>query len=272
MSYRKIINCNSCTRATEVSRNTSVATFICEQCSPRIKLTAAEKTQLRLIEETGGDELAIAFASSSFYSSRSKNIIKMGFDFTKPLVEQVHLLKDRLNHEYHINGDSGFVIQKRYEIPSSKTLNRLFKILNIPPRSLSEAGVVAVEKGRSDSHFKCTHQQWHETWDGHQVFLRSRNELRLAQRFDKEQVAYEVESKRIPYFDTQQQRNRIAVMDFYTPSTHTLIEVKSTYFYDEINIRDRAKAIHDAGYKFVLYLDDVWQEVGLPSNDLGKSV
>lgn len=265
-AYTKTVLCVKCQTSVLVGRSISAQSFICTEC----RSVYPTKRQDHLQNITKGDQLTIRLVTQQIYHKKSPNLTKLGFNFDGDPIVETHKLKALLVQEYEINGDSMPVIMKRYGIPSAKTLNSIFNLLGINTRSLSDARTNAIVMGRSDSHFKGGRQSWHETWDGRRVFLRSSNELRLAQRFDREQVIYEVETKRIPYFDTQLDKMRIAVVDFFIPSTNTLIEVKSQYFFDEINIRDRAKAIHAAGYTFILCLDDVSYRVDPLSNDLRK--
>ena len=83
-----------------------------------------------------------------------------------------------------------------------------------------------------------------------------------------------MEHLRIKYFDTQENQYRIAIPDFYLPESNTIIEVKATYWLDEINMQNKKASYANLGYKFKLYLDhqiiDDWNMVGLPRLELGK--
>ncbi len=86
-------------------------------------------------------------------------------------------------------------------------------------------------------------------------FLRSSYELEFAKQLDKRKIYYEVEDLRIEYYDTQKQKSRISIPDFYIPSDNQIIEIKSNYTLDKINMLDRAKEYIKQGYKFLLVLD-----------------
>lgn len=126
-------------------------------------------------------------------------------------------------------------------------------------RTRGEALQVAVETGRTDvpssPRFK---QGAHTSWEGHKFHFRSSWEERYMQELDEKKVPYLYEAFRIRYFDTQKNEERVAVPDFFLPDTNTIVELKSSYTYDEQNMKDRFKAYQERGYKTILLLD--WQE------------
>jgi hypothetical protein len=95
----------------------------------------------------------------------------------------------------------------------------------------------------------------HTTWDDNEVFLRSSYEFEYAEILDKQKIHYEVESLRIKYFDTLDNCVRIAIPDFYIPSTNTIVEIKSEYTTNSINMRDKFKAYNELGYNAKLILE-----------------
>ena len=62
---------------------------------------------------------------------------------------------------------------------------------------------------------------------------------------------------RIPYFDSVKNSKRIAIPDFYLSETNEIVEIKSNYTYDEINMKDKVKAYKKLGYKVKLILEGV---------------
>ena len=64
-----------------------------------------------------------------------------------------------------------------------------------------------------------------------------------------------VEDLRILYWDSQLQVQRVAIPDFYLPDSNEIIEVKSTYTYDPINMKDKFIAYKQHGYKCKLLLE-----------------
>lgn len=95
----------------------------------------------------------------------------------------------------------------------------------------------------------------HTSWEGNTFFCRSSYELEFAESLDKQQIPYRMEAFRIPYWDTAKQRQRIAIPDFYLPETNELVEIKSTWTYDEQNMKDRFKAFRKQGFIPILVLD-----------------
>ena len=61
---------------------------------------------------------------------------------------------------------------------------------------------------------------------------------------------------RVRYFDTQLQRERVAVPDFYLPDQNKLVEIKSPWTYDKQNMLDKETAYKALGYNFELRLDE----------------
>lgn len=53
---------------------------------------------------------------------------------------------------------------------------------------------------------------------------------------------------RIQYFDTQKNKQRIAIPDFYLPETNTIVEIKSSWTLDIQNMKDKFIAYKKLGY------------------------
>lgn len=64
-----------------------------------------------------------------------------------------------------------------------------------------------------------------------------------------------MESKRIEYFDSQKDRTRVAIPNFYLPETNELVEIKGAWTYNEQNMKDKFKAYRESGYKPILILE-----------------
>ena len=90
---------------------------------------------------------------------------------------------------------------------------------------------------------------------GNNYFLRSTYELEYAKKLDIAQIKYLTENIRLKYFDTTKRKYRIAVPDFYLPESNTLVEIKSTYWYDEQNMKDKFSAYKENGFNYKLILD-----------------
>lgn len=171
--------------------------------------------------------------------------------FYEEFEKSVNLMKE----EYFDNKLSLKEIGKKYNC-NFQTLSEMFKSLNIKLRTLSESVNNAILQGKPRGNcvnqYKCG---WHTTWNNKTVFYRSSYELDYAKELDKKKINYEVEKLRILYWDSRKQIQRIAIPDFYLPETNELVEIKSTWTYDEINMKDKFKAYKEHGYTTKLILE-----------------
>lgn len=207
------------------------------------------------------------FKKSQSFTRRSNNLAKMGYDFNNDVQEEYHRFRDKIADLYLIQGESMPSLMKLFGIPSSKTLFLLFKTLDIDTRSLSDAGSIAHETGRSAVPPGFTFnakQEWHTSWSGERCFLRSSYEKEFAEQLDKEQIEYKTEAFRIRYFDSTVQKSRVAVPDFYLPKENKIVEIKASYWYDEQQMSDRFRRYEELGFKTMLVLDR--KVVGLEGN------
>lgn len=196
------------------------------------------------------------FSKSQFYKNKSPNLIKLGFDYDQPIESEFLKIQSLLYTEYHIKCESMLTLMKKFNIPSSKTMDTIFRLFDIEPRSFSESSLNALAQCRShvrpSSVFK---NIFHKSWFGETFCLRSSYEEYFAKQLDQSQTKYFVEHLRIKYFHTGKKRYCIAIPDFYLPETNTIVEVKSTYWLDEDEMRDKKSAYLSLGYKFILNLE-----------------
>jgi len=198
------------------------------------------------------------FIQSQLYKRKSQNLERLGFNYTTDAELEYFKIQKLLYQEYHIKCESMLTIMKKYEIPSSRTMDILFRLFDIDARSLSTAQTNALTIGRSDAHehLKFTaKQQWHKTWEGKDVYLRSSYELTYAKELDDKKIKYDTECMRILYFDSQEQKHRVAIPDFYLPDSNTIVEIKSTYWLNEENMKDKSQEYQRLGFKFQLIVD-----------------
>ena len=59
---------------------------------------------------------------------------------------------------------------------------------------------------------------------------------------------------RLIYYDTQKKKRRVAIPDIYIPCENKIIEIKSSWSYDEQNWKDRLKTYKKLGYKVKLII------------------
>ena len=97
--------------------------------------------------------------------------------------------------------------------------------------------------------------EWHKTWNDKEYFLRSSYETDYANQLDEQHVNYEVEELKIKYFDSIQNKYRLAIPDFYLPESNTIVEIKSWYTLDIQNMKDKVKRYKELGYNFKLVLE-----------------
>lgn len=196
------------------------------------------------------------FTKSQFYKQKSPNLAKLGFDYHSPIEKEFLKIQSMLYTDYHIKCKSMNVIMEEKGIPSSRSMDIIFRLFDIEARSFSDCTSNALQMGRSTLpsgiRFKSTH---HTSWFGETFYLRSSYEEDYAKQLDESQTKYFVEHLRIKYFHIKQNRYRIAIPDFYLPETNTIVEVKSTYWLDEEEMRNKKIAYTDLGYKFILNLE-----------------
>lgn len=198
------------------------------------------------------------FKKSQMFTRKSKNLERLGYDFSKPVDIEYPAFKDKIADLYLIQGESMLTIMEMFNIPSSKTLFSLFNILDIETRSLSDATRQAILYGRSEipQEFNFTSkQEWHTSWSGEKCFLRSSYEKEYALLLDSKKIEYKTEAFRIRFYDTVSKTTRITIPDFYLPSENKIVEIKSSYWYIEQLMKDKFHRYRELGFKTLLILD-----------------
>ena len=196
----------------------------------------------------------------------------LGFDPTTIGTREVFNEFDRIRYkiydQYWNQGLSSLELGKLYNYKYDRMAINIFQDLEIPTRTLSEATTLSILFGRSSlpqvsqskgRMLESVHQDWHTTWAGDEVFLRSSYELDYANYLDENQISYSVEDLRIEYYDSQQDRTRIAIPDFYISSTNEIVEIKSDFTLDIQEMLDKFEAYKKLGYipKLVLEGEEV---------------
>jgi len=196
------------------------------------------------------------FLKSQFYKNKSPNLIKLGFDYNNNSETEFLKIQSMLYTEYHIKCESMLTLMKQFNIPSSRTMDIIFRLFDIEARSFSEGMSNAIVNNRANPQSNTTFKiVFHTSWFGETFCLRSSYEEDYAKLLDQSQTKYFVEHLRIKYFHSNQKRYRIAIPDFYLPDTNTIVEVKSLYWLDEDQMRDKKSAYTSLGYKFILNLE-----------------
>lgn len=130
----------------------------------------------------------------------------------------------------------------------------MLNLFDVETRNMSEAKNHSVEMGRQTISAPTVIIQ-HTSWEKQVVHLRSSYEVAVAKLLDQDQIRYEVEAFRLKYYDSEKKKYRVAIPDFYLPDTNTLIEVKSSYWYDKPNMDCKVESYLRLGFKFRLWLD-----------------
>ena len=198
----------------------------------------------------------------------------VGFDKSKigtiGVFDEYNRVRNIVYNQYWIEGMSCEDISKYYGITYHHCISQtIFKILDIPIKTLSESGKDAIARGKRLGIQTNTGYRsgWYKTWDDREIFLRSTYERDYAEELDKSKIYYEVESLRIRYYDTVKNEYRTSIPDFYIPESNTIVEIKSTWTFDYQNMIDKRKAYYRDGYNFKLILEHI--DTDLDSIDIG---
>lgn len=200
------------------------------------------------------------FLKSQFYRMKSPNLTKLGFSFDNPPEEEFKKIQSMLYTEYHIKGGSQLTIKDQFNIPSTRTLDIIFRLFSIEARTLSEGQNNALMQKRSIPPGWTFKSIYHTSWFGETFHLRSSYEEEFAKMLDSSKTKYFVEHLRIKYYDQEQKMYRIAVPDFFLPESNTIVEVKSAYWLNPKEMQNKKESYRELGYNFHLYLDHVLLE------------
>ena len=252
----KLAYCTICGKEININKRKSVNTAICEEC----KKCIAELKFCKIVNEYCTSEcelfkhnlcdkskqIYVRIKTLSLYFGNVKDI--NSYNVYKNIVNIKELLVSEINQGISC-------CQICFNHTGSYTRgNTLFKWLGIKTRNRSDAAKNFILNNKQALHFRHKIIR-HTTWNNKNVCLRSSNELVFAKELDDSKIEYEVESIRINYFDTNLNKERIAIPDFYLPLTNTLVEIKSTYTLDIQNMKDKFKAYNKLGYNTRLIVD-----------------
>ena len=189
---------------------------------------------------------------------------------TPKFIEDFNNCRNTLHNLYWKEKKCFDEISKIYNYPYIGNLTKVFRSLNINRRNLSESINLSFSNGRHklsdilDYNYK---SGYHTTWNNKEIFYRSSYELEYAKILDKQNIDYEVESKKIQYYDSKENRLRIAIPDFYLPNENKIVEIKSYWTLDIQNMKDKIKSYLDNNYNVSLILEG--EEVNI--NNINES-
>lgn len=189
-----------------------------------------------------------------------ENLSYFGFDMnclgTKNVFGECDRIKKILEKEYFENRLSPSDLKKKYNYPKTyENITHILKMLGLKTRTLSTSQINALISRKSTlpvlghESKMCFKQGWHTTWEGKKIFYRSRAELKYAELLDEEKIPYDVESLRIEYYDTEKERNRVAIPDFLLINSNEIVEIKSRVTFKKQNMLDKFKRYKELGYK-----------------------
>lgn len=170
---------------------------------------------------------------------------------------------DVLSDLYYNKGYSKPDLKEEFGL-DTKTIYNYFKKNGLKLRDISDALSNAILKGKAK--IPCSNMYksgWHVTWENKRVFYRSSYELGYAKYLDKKSIPYDMEFKRFVYYNTNENKNRIAIPDFYLPLENKIVEIKSKYTYDEIEMNDKKKKYIYLGYDFELLFKKDLKKLGI---------
>lgn len=190
-----------------------------------------------------------------------KSLAKFGFDLstigTLKVYDEFNRVKKILEEEYKHHIDDTELKEKYGYISGIANFHKILRTLGIKKRTIKESLKESYLLGKIN--IKTSIQkyvsEWHKTWDGREVFLRSSYEIDYANELDKNKIVYDVEDLRIKYFDSVKQEYRCAVPDFHLIDTNELVEIKSDWTLDKQNMKDKFKEYIKLGYKPRLILE-----------------
>lgn len=189
-------------------------------------------------------------------------LIKFGFDIntkgTEKIIDEFYRVRNIIEKFYLLNGSNNDKLIETFNYyGGSSNFHKILKTLDIQTRNLSEGQIFSLESGnRIDMpQVNSYHDEYHKTWDNNIVYLRSSYETDYANILDDNKIHYEVESLKIKYFDTQLNKERIAIPDFYIRDKNLIVEIKSNFTLDIQNMKDKVISYKNNGYDFKLILE-----------------
>lgn len=248
----KIVKCLICGREIEVGRRAPQKNCLCKECKYNKKNKKCKYC---------GEYICKRKDICKKYRIFPTLIKYFGMDESKfgsvDIYKEYERIKNIIEEEYVINKKSSVELGETYNFNYVRNFNKILNILDIKMRNLSDATKNAwffgkLENKEKYNQYKCG---WHITWNNKKVFYRSSYELDYCKELDEKKIDYEMETLRFWYWDSQKQKQRVAIPDFYIPSENMIVEIKSDWTYDEQNMNDKIKEYKQHGYKVKLILE-----------------
>lgn len=247
----KKVNCCSCKKTIEVNIRSPINGCKCDGCRKKRYCMCCGA-------ERGG---CIRKDICKKYSLLSSLVKYFGFDDSligsEKVFKEFVRIKNILEEEYCDDGLSLPELAEKYGHGDIRNVSKIFKSLGIKTRTLSESQTNAFITNRREIHLISPNFKhgWHDTWNDKKVFYRSSYELNYCEILDKQKIDYEMEELKILYWDSQLQKQRVAIPDFYIPENNLIVEIKGDYTYDKQNMIDRIISFKKHGYEFRMILE-----------------
>ena len=188
-------------------------------------------------------------------------LIQFGLDKSKictlDIINEYYRIKDILEHEYKINRITDNELKEKYNYNSGiSNFHKILKSLGIQTLNCSNANKKSIELGRlNPGGYSYFHEYIHKSWNNNIYHMRSSYEDIYANELDRNHIEYDYENLRIKYWDSQLNEFRIYIPDFYLINNNIIVEIKSSYTLDKINVIDKKNACIQQGYKFKCICD-----------------
>ena len=210
----------------------------------------------------------LSLRESNAFLLKQPTLIKLGFDFANDNFDEEYFkIRNFLKGEYEDKCKPVSLIERENNIGQSSLSPQYFFWFGIKKRNTSESVSNSIKTGKliinldllNESSLKGYSHTYkvdnHLSWVGKSFYLRSSYEKDLANKLDDLKINYTANKFHIQYFDSVQQKERRAYPDFYLPDYNMCLEVKSEYFYDPLNLKDRSIALSNLGIKFFVILN-----------------
>lgn len=254
----KEAKCIDCGRIIYIGKRASTRTCKCEDC----KTIKYKKCPICGKLYKVGYQCFNEFCQHKSIKQFELLIKYFGFDKAKlgtlEVEQEFNRIHDLLYDLYWNKKMSSSDIANYFNYDKKRSIiQNTFKYLGIPTRNFKESTKIAILTGKinyenTSNNYK--HQKY-ITWNNKEVFLRSNYELDYAKELDEQKIYYEVEKLRINYFDSQRKENRIAIPDFYIPSTNTIVEIKSCWTTNYQELKDKEIEYKKQGYNYKLIFE-----------------
>lgn len=258
----KEAKCIICGKTIYINKRASTTECKCEKCNNKYERTCkicGKKFIGNKKQTVCSDECS--YINSSLKALSSHFGLDLSVKGTPQIINEFYKIKNELNRLYWKENFSFSDICKKYNYKSNPgNLTKLFRQLGLSRRNFSECVINAYLNNNMPNVYSNQYtykSEWYTTWNNKEVYLRSSYELDFAKELDENKIDYDVECLRIKYFDTQKNKYRCAIPDFYLPESNTIVEIKSNYTYDKQNMKDKFAAYKNLGYKCKLILEHI---------------